>query len=46
MKLEIQANYIIKSNGLKKSYDRMHYDAYSQFELGKRFGEMILSKCY
>ena len=39
-------NYIIKSNGLKKSYDRMHYDAYSQFELGKCFGEMILSKCY
>ena len=39
-------NYIINSNGLTKLEDLMHYNAKSQFELGKRFGEMILSKCY
>ena len=40
-------NYMINSDGLRKQvYDLSHYDAYSQFELGKRFGEMILSKCY
>lgn len=39
-------SYLINSNGLTKLEDLMHYNARSQFELGKRFGEMILSKCY
>ena len=38
----------IYSNSEKPFYQALknNYDAYSQFELGKRFGEMILSKCY
>ena len=40
-------NYLINSDVLRKQeFDLAHYDARSQFELGKRFGEMILSKCY
>lgn len=40
-------NYMINSDNLsKKEDDLAHYDSRSQFELGKRFGEMILSKCY
>ncbi len=40
-------NYMINSDNLsKKEDDLAHYDSRSQFELGKRFGEMILNKCY
>lgn len=39
--------FMINSVNLtKKDDDLAHYDAKSEFELGKRFGEMIISKCY
>ena len=43
---EKQSFMISSENLTKKKDDVAHYDARSQFELGKRFGEMILSKCY
>ena len=44
---EENQNFIIDSVNLNKKIDDVaHYDARSQFELGKRFGEMILNKCY
>lgn len=40
-------NFIINSVSLTKKMDDVaHYDARSEFELGKRFGEMILRSCY
>ncbi len=43
---EENQNFIIDSVNLNKKIDDVaHYDARSQFELGKRFGEMILNKC-
>lgn len=45
--IDEKQNFIIDSVNLnKKIDDAAHYDARSQFELGKRFGEMILNKCY
>ncbi len=39
--------FMINSVNLTKDDDDLaHYDAISEFELGKRFGEMILNKCY
>lgn len=40
-------NYIVDSIGLtKKEDDVAHYDSVSEFELGKRFGNIILNICY
>ena len=40
-------NYIVDSIGLtKKEDDVAHYDSVSEFELGKRFGNIISNICY